>query len=653
MRKISTSKKMKRGLVTLSATSALVCALFMQEQAQAQTVYGTTVGNNLISFNATAPTVITSSVSITGITAGQTIQGLDFRPNTGQLYAFGYDATLGVYQLYTINTSTGAATVINATATAIALGNGPIGFDFNPTVDRIRVTSANGGNYRLHPVTGAIAATDMSLAYLAGDANVGKTPKIVAGAYTNSYIGAGTTALFNYDNNLNIITLQSPPNNGSLNTIGASGISTDTVAPKVDMDIFYNNTTATNEAYLLANLSASNSVATLYTLATATGATTLVGNIGGTDQVTNIALFIDRTLPALTGQLAFGLSGTNLISFDTQNPNYIRTIYPITGVTAGQTIVGMDFRPANAMLYALGYNSTTNDAQLYTIVTTTGVATAVSATSMQLMLGATNIGFDFNPTVDRIRVVSNNDANYRLNPITGVIAATDSMLNFTAGDVNFGANPNAGSIAYTNSYSGATATTLYNYDEVLNVLTTQTPPNNGKLNTVGSTGIMVNSTDATVDMDIYYDGTTMTNTAYVAANINTETIDRLYTLNTTTGATTAVGKIGFGVAVRDIAIEAAPIVTGINNNEKNGTAKFANVYPNPLVDNTTITMKNAGKVQVSVYNIIGKTIAMEATTETIGNVTHIHWNTTNLENGLYFVSLTSDNGAKQIIKVTK
>ncbi|MEQ1732334.1 MAG: DUF4394 domain-containing protein [Bacteroidia bacterium] len=643
---------MKRGLVTLSATSALVCALFMQEQAQAQTVYGTTVGNNLVSFNATAPTVITASVSITGITAGQIIQGLDFRPNTGQLYAFGYNATLGVYQLYTINTSTGAATVINATATAIALGNGPIGFDFNPTVDRIRVTSANGGNYRLHPVTGAIAATDMSLAYLAGDANAGTTPKIVAGAYTNSYIGAGTTALFNYDNNLNIITLQSPPNNGSLNTIGASGISTDTVAPKVDMDIFYNNTTATNEAYLLANLSASNSVATLYTLATATGAATLVGNIGGTDQVTNIALFIDRTLPALTGQLAFGLSGTNLISFDTQNPNYIRTIYPITGVTAGQTIVGMDFRPANAMLYALGYNSTTNDAQLYTIVTTTGVATAVSATPMQLMLGATNVGFDFNPTVDRIRVVSNNDANYRLNPITAVIAATDSMLNFTAGDVNFGANPNAGSIAYTNSYSGATATTLYNYDEVLNVLTTQTPPNNGKLNTVGSTGIMVNSTDATVDMDIYYDGTTMTNTAYVAANINTETIDRLYTLNTTTGATTSVGKIGFGVSVRDISIQTAPIVTGINN-EKNGTATFANVYPNPLVDNTTITLKNTGKVQVSVYNIIGKTIAMEATTETIGNVTHIHWNTANLENGLYFVSLTSDNGAKQIIKVTK
>lgn len=651
MRKISTSKKMRRGLVTLSATSALVCALFMQEQAQAQTVYGTTVGNNLVSFNATSPTVITASVSITGITTGQTIQGLDFRPNTGQLYAFGYDATLGMYQLYTINTSTGAATSIN-TATAIALGNGPIGFDFNPTVDRIRVTSANGGNYRLHPVTGAIAATDMSLAYLAGDANAGTTPKIVAGAYTNSYIGAGTTALFNYDNNLNNITLQSPPNNGSLNTIGASGISTDTVAPKVDMDIFYNNTTATNEAYLLANLATSNSIATLYTLATTTGATTLVGNIGGTDQVTNIALFIDRTLPALTGQLAFGLSGTNLISFDTQNPNYIRTIYPITGVTAGQTIVGMDFRPANAMLYALGYNSITNDAQLYTIVTTTGVATAVSATPMQLMLGATNVGFDFNPTVDRIRVVSNNDANYRLNPITGVVAATDSMLNFTTGDINFGVNPNAGSIAYSNSYNGATTTTLYNYDEALNVLTTQTPPNNGKLNTVGSSGIMVNSTDATIDMDIYYDGTTMTNTAYVAANVNTETIDRLYTLNTTTGATTPVGKIGFGVAVKDIAIETAAIVTGITN-EKNGKTTFANVYPNPLVDNTTITIKNAGKVQVSVYNIIGKTIAMETTTETIGNVTHIHWNTANLENGLYFVSLTSENGAKQIIKVTK
>ncbi|MES2512985.1 MAG: DUF4394 domain-containing protein [Bacteroidota bacterium] len=636
---------------TTKVSSMLSLLFLFSLSSHAQMVYGTVSNTLLVSFNANTPGVINSSVPIVGITVGQTIEGLDFRPNTGELYAFGYNSTTNTYQVYTINLTSGLAVAINV-PTGIALGNGPIGFDFNPTVDRIRVVSANGGNFRLHPVTGLIAFTDVNLAYAAGDPNFGTAPNVAAAAYSNSYIGAATTALYNYDHILNVITLQNPPNNGTLNTIASSGIISNTLSPMVDMDIFYDNLTSVNKAYLLANMSGTTTTTSFYTLNTITGAASLVGAIGTTNSVSNISVFIDRTMPALMGQLAFGISGNNLISFDTQNPNYIRNINTLTGITSGQTLVGMDFRPANSMLYALGYNSSNNESQLYTINKTTAVATPVNTTAVAVMLGTVSVGFDFNPTVDRIRVVSNNDMNYRLEPSTGTISATDMNINFAASDINFGANPNAGTVAYTNSYNTATTTALYNYEESLNILTSQVPPNNGTLNTIGNSGIMINPSDPTVDMDIYYDPFSMTNTAFLSANTNTATVDQLYSINLTTGATSLIGKIGFGIPVRDIAIEMAPFTTGVKDSENSGV-NFASIYPNPLKDKVTIAIKGLLKNDIKVYDITGRIVELQITAEMLGDTTNIQWNTSNLSKGLYFVAITTVDGNHQTIKVIK
>lgn len=651
MEKTFTTEKIT-GINLNKLSAAVLLFLMCFTQTQSQIIYGTISNSVLVSFNAASPATISSSVNIIGITPGQNIEGLDFRPNTGELYAFGYNKTTNFYQVYKINLTSGVASAIN-TATNIALGNGPVGFDFNPTVDRIRVLSANGGSFRLHPVTGSVVATDGNLVYSAGDVNAGATPKIVAAAYINSYIGAATTTLYDYDNALNVLAIQTPPNNGSLTTIGSSGIVTETNTPMIDMDIFYDNNASVNKAYLLANTSASATTDNLYSINLATGSTTLIGSIGAVNPVSNIAVFIDRTLPALTGQLAYGLTGTNLISFDTQNPSFIRNINPITGVTAGQAIVGMDFRPANNTLYLLGYNSSSNTAQVYTVNTTSAVAAAITSTPMALMLGTVSVGFDFNPTVDRIRVVSNNDANYRLEPTTGTLSATDATLNFASGDVNFGANPNVGTIAYSNSFNSATTTTLYNYDEVLNIYTTQLPPNNGTLNTIAGSGIMVNPADPTVDMDIFYDAGSMTNLAFLSANINTETIDRLYSVNLTTGATTAIGKIGFGIPVRDIAIQTSTLTTGITEGLIKDEHNFATIYPNPLTENAIITIKNNNLSEVRVYDITGRMMEMDSTFETNGNTDVIYWNTSGLSKGLYFVNIIGNNGAKQVIKVIK
>src|SRR5262245_22592650 len=50
-------------------------------------VFGVTVDNTLISFNAGNPQGLASAVGITGLNANDLILGIDFRPGTGELYA--------------------------------------------------------------------------------------------------------------------------------------------------------------------------------------------------------------------------------------------------------------------------------------------------------------------------------------------------------------------------------------------------------------------------------------------------------------------------------------------------------------------------------------------------------------------------------------
>ncbi|PSL18809.1 DUF4394 domain-containing protein [Dyadobacter jiangsuensis] len=129
--------------------------------------------------------------AVVGLEQGDIIKGIDFRPATGQLYAIS-----SMNNLYQVNVKSGdqqgKATRIGSAPIAATL-NGHIGFDFNPTVDRIRVVTSSTQNLRLHPETGAIVPGDSPLN---GYAN----PMIGAVAYTNSRAGvtsapagAGTT----------------------------------------------------------------------------------------------------------------------------------------------------------------------------------------------------------------------------------------------------------------------------------------------------------------------------------------------------------------------------------------------------------------------------------------------------------------------------
>lgn len=183
----------------------------------------------------------------------------------------------------------------------------------------------------------------------------------------------------------------------------------------------------------------------------------------------------------------------------------------------GKTILGIDMRPATGQLYALGSSS-----RLYTINTPNGAAAAVGAMLFSPALNGTSFGFDFNPTVDRIRVVSNTGQNFRLNPITGALAMTD--LNLKPGTSSVGA------AAYKNNFPGATTTELYTLDFVTDFINEQDPPNMGTQVPVGSLGINI---DASNGFDI--GGASGIGYAILSTGATT----KLYVLNLDSGAANA------------------------------------------------------------------------------------------------------------------
>jgi hypothetical protein len=210
------------GLFALTAASALAVP---GAASAAEAFYGVTQDNRLVTFQSDNVTNVEPSHAITGLPGGENIVGLDVRPLNGQLYALGKTS-----RLYVINPRTGAARQVGATPFIPALAGASFGFDFNPTVDRIRVTSDAEQNLRLNPDDGTVTGVDTNLAYAPGDPGAGTNPNVGGSGYTNSFAGATSTTLFDIDNARHALVIQNPPNDGTLTTVGALGTNNNAVA---------------------------------------------------------------------------------------------------------------------------------------------------------------------------------------------------------------------------------------------------------------------------------------------------------------------------------------------------------------------------------------------------------------------------------------
>ena len=238
--------------------------------------------------------------------------------------------------------------------------------------------------------------------------------------------------------------------------------------------------------------------------------------------------------------------GQGLLTVDSAAPGSpAGPLYFISGLGAGESLLAIDFRPLTAQLYGLGSSNA-----VYTLDANSGAATRVGSGFTNPLNGG-SYGFDFNPVIDRIRIVSDANQNVVAHPLTGnANVAVTTPVAFAAGDVNFGKDPNVVHHAYNGNILGAlgTATQLRAIDSNLDILVTQAN-NAGTLATIGALGVDATNVGG---FDIGTSGRAYAIFADVLLGAS-----RAYTIDLRTGAATSLG--GIGIVVSGVAVQPVPV----------------------------------------------------------------------------------------------
>jgi Domain of unknown function (DUF4394) len=286
------------------AAAAACCALVSGPlRANALTVYVVDSGDTLSRLDSATPGTLFGTVPITGLVTGDHVEGIDFRPANGRLYALGHNGISMVVHLYRLNPTTGLATQVGGNIpvpqSSGASSDSTFGFDFDPVLDQIRVTGIFMDNFRLDPDSGAVVAADTALA-----ANF-----IAGAAYDRNASGLGATTLFGINASADTLVRiggvdgNPSPNGGALTTIGSLGVDTSVL---VGFDIASPAEGGTALAALyISGVQASR----LFRINLATGEATLIGTIGsGTPTIHGLAI-----APAFRGGAAPSVSRLGLV----------------------------------------------------------------------------------------------------------------------------------------------------------------------------------------------------------------------------------------------------------------------------------------------------------------------------------------------------
>ena len=245
-------------LKTLALAGAVAVSALMTSAAHADgRIIGLVDGKTIVTIDPASKKVV-STVNISG--AGPVL-GIDVRPADGMLYGVTSDGSI-----VTIDVASGKATMKSKLSETWAR-SAAVTFDFNPVADRLRLMSAEGVSWRINVDDGKVTV-DGSHKYK--DAMAGKMPRVVAGAYTNSFKDTKATALYNIDATTNALVLQAPPNDGVLAAVGPLGI---TVNGPVAFNIVSSGPDQ-NEAWLAIG-------GALYSVDLKTGKATMAGKISG------------------------------------------------------------------------------------------------------------------------------------------------------------------------------------------------------------------------------------------------------------------------------------------------------------------------------------------------------------------------------------
>lgn len=579
---------------------------------RAEDIFALTASSRLVRFDSKSPGTIISSVQITGQQANENIVGIDFRPNTGQLYGVGSTS-----RLYVIDVTSGTATQIGTGQFSTLLAGNHFSINFNPSNDLVRVVSETGQNFTVNPYTGAFAGST-SLTYPPLDPGAGTTPRIVGIGYSNNVVTATNTTLYGIDSTLNsLVTIGTqnggvPPGNGVCYTVGKLGVLTSDIA---GFDI----SGQTGTAYAAFAPSGS-TASTLYTVDLATGTATLVGTIMAGEPVSAISAV---SAPFSFDTVVLRSTNTTLGRFLSSNPNVVpRNDATITGLAANDSIRSIAYRRSTGVLYGLGVSSAANTVRIYTLDPVIGTATQITPTanSIAITAKASDQGMYFDPVADLIRIQNADGNNLSVSPTTGLLVMADTALAYGASDVNKLNGPTIGTLAYTIASGGVSK--CYGIDEALNILVSEATPSAGTLATIGATKANVTGF---ASLDFAPNGT-----AFAMINSN------LYTVNLTTGTATQVGATGIGGGtVRAMAILPATTLPVLQLS----AANFNIVETNTAAITVTRTGQATGVVSVDYTVASGTAIAGTHFTPVSGTLTFLN----NETRRTIFVPTLNDN----------
>lgn len=532
--------------------------------------------NVLLGFDRTAPGTSLGTSALSGFQASdEVIIGIDFRPFNAKLYAITKDAS-NVGRAYTVDLTNGQlqfiaqlqadpADAITTSAPYSGITGNKFGVDFNPAADALRVVSDAGQNLRIfldsdrRGKTPGFTFTDGDLS--AGTATAGFAA--TGAAYTNSFDGTSSTRLFDIDTNNNRL-LQQDANPGVLADAGPLGVDA-TESNGFDID------PETNLGYAVLDVNGAKSLYTIRipgsgeTLPLTASLATKVGDLPTSQSIKGLAIRPNAN-PVVTG-LTGSATSPSLVSFSVRNPNTITATTAVSGLSAGDQLLSIDYRPATGELFGLVRNGTAG--KLVTINPSTGAATTLaslvdrSSPTTAIVLDANKAyNIDFNPAADALRVVSTsaggtggNGENLRVvvkvsganNPGYTFIEANEGGGNLSA-DTGTAANFNVALVGYSDSYSSTVrpqdaGTKLFDIDSNNSALLRQNSANAGLLQTVGPLGV-------TVDAFGGFDITGGDNgSRLLAARQTGNTAFSLYNVNLTTGAASAAGNLTSGDAL--------------------------------------------------------------------------------------------------------
>jgi hypothetical protein len=565
------------GLNAGETVTGLAMAIPTTQPTQAAgQMLGLSVSNRLISFNTNVPNKLCTSTAITGLAANDSLIGIDTRPANNQLYGIGTSGAI-----YTINKTTGAATT-SVSMNGATLSGQNFGLNFNAIANAIRVVSNTGQNLVVNVDTGATTTSTSLNASTLSPA----TAAVSAISYTNTFAGTGTIKAYVLDaandRLLGLGLTSGSAGNGDLSAVGtATSLGVGDIGPIGQLKINPIN----NMTFAAVNI-AQAQISQLIQINLQTGTATSAGPIGGNEAVRGIT---NTNVPNAT--VVAATAGNQLVTFSPTNPGTFTATTAITGLQGGETLVGLDYRPSNGLLYGL-----TNAGRNYVVNATTGAATLLSTSTATL--SGNNFGPDFNPVLDLVRQVSDQNQNLVINVDNGQ-TTTQSNLNRPAFSIT--------AAAYINSVPGANATTpttLYDIDTNNNVLMIQSPQNNGTLMPVGPLGVTVTGVNGFEIQGSNQTGGTAA--GFAALQTSATATPGLYNINLSTGAATLIGTIGVPTGSSITGLSASPSTTAPASNtpifavvvSSNGTQSLATFNfgtPGTLTSNNTITGLGTGE----------------------------------------------------------